>query len=68
MTNVFTLITHLGENTDGLTPGEWGLLSQQCIENVTNVVTFVYSLLCNLNTVQSLPLVKGAEHLALSCW
>lgn len=68
MTNVFTLINHLDENTDGLTPGEWGLLIDQCIENVTNVVTIVYSLLCDANTVQPLRLMEGAHHLAFSCW
>ena len=68
VTNLFTLITHLGENTDGTAKGNWGLFGKQCIKNITNSVTFVYSLLCDANTIQSLCLMKRAEHLAFCRW
>ncbi len=68
VTYVFTNISHLHNNTDDTTPGNRGLLSKECLKNFTNSVTISYSLLCDLNTVQPLPLVKGAEHLSISCW
>ena len=60
ITNLFTLITHLGKNTDGTAKGNWGLFGKQCIKNVTNSVTFVCSLLCDADTIRPLSLVKGA--------